>query len=214
MLAFLGVALFATVAFAEGQRVALLPVVVHTQERPEYLQAGMGDMLASRLARTPGLELVRVADPKAATTDLDAARSAARAVGARYVVFGSFTSFGDGASLDLQCASVEGTNAEPRQVFVQSGSLASIIPKLDDLVARIAVYASAPAAPGTRTPAVSAPPAGAPSRAELDDLRRRVEILEEAGRSRGSSTSLLPAAPEAGGAQSATSGSRSSSSAR
>lgn len=186
-------------AAAEPSKVLLLPVVVHSQDRADYLQAGVGDMLASRLAQAGGLSLVRVTDPKSATTDLEAARSAARAAGARYVVFGSFTSFGDGASLDLQCAKTDGTEQGARQFFMQSGALGSIIPRLDDLADRVARYVSEPGAAG-ELPAVSAGSSaarGAVSRAEVDDLRRRVEALEEATRSHATTASGLPPAPKA-----------------
>lgn len=183
-------------AFAvDATKVLVLPVVVHSLDRADYLQAGVGDMMAARLAQAGGLNVVRVTDPKAATTDLETARAAARALGASYVVFGSFTSFGDGASLDLQCAKTAATEEGARQIFVQSGALASIIPKLDDLADRVARYVSAPGAVG-ETPAVSAgPPArGAVSRSEVDDLRRRVEALEEATRSHATTASGLPPA--------------------
>ena len=178
---------------ADTVKVALLPMAVHSQERSEYLQAGIGDMLLSRLSQAPGLSVVRVADLKAATTDLEAARGAARAVGAKYVVFGSFTSFGDGASLDLQCARVDAGEEPARQIFVQSGALGSIIPKIDDLADRVARYVAEPGS-GGEAPAVSAgPPArGSVSRAEFDDLRRRIEAIEETTRPRSSTASGLP----------------------
>lgn len=192
--------LTSTSAAAEGVKVALLPVVVHSQDKSDYLQAGVGDMLGSRLAQAGGLSVVRIGDPKAATTDLEAARNAARAVGARFVVFGSFTSFGDGASLDLQCARTDASDEAARQVFVQSGALASIIPKIDDLADRVARYVLDPAAAG-ELPAVAAGPTsrGAVSRADYDDLRRRIEVLEDANRSKATSASGLPPAPAAGG---------------
>jgi TolB-like protein len=184
-------------AAAEPVKVALLPIVVHSQDRAEYLQAGISDMLMSRLSQTAGLGVVRIADLKAATTDLETARSAARAIGARYVVFGSFTSFGDGASLDLQCARTDASDEGARQVFVQSGALGSIIPRLDDLAERVARYVADPGAGGT-LPAVSAAPLskGSVSRAEVDDLRRRVDALEETTRSHATTASGLPPAPK------------------
>lgn len=184
-------------ASAEPVKLALLPVVVHSQDRAEYLQAGVGDMLMSRLSQTAGLSVVRVTDLKAATTDLEAARGAARAMGARYVIFGSFTSFGDGASLDLQVARTDASDEGARQVFVQSGALGSIIPRIDDLAERVARYVTEPASAGA-VPAVStAPPAkSAVSRGELDDLRRRVDALEETTRSHATTASGLPPPPK------------------
>src|SRR5262249_58820551 len=65
----------------------------------------------------------------------------------------AFTQFGNGASLDLQCAKTQGGDAGgPRRMFVQSGAIGDIIPKLDDVAGKIHLYvtggqATAPAAP-------------------------------------------------------------------
>jgi len=184
-------------AAADAVKLMLLPVVVHSQDRAEYLQAGVGDMLMSRLSQAGGLNVIRVTDSKSATTDLESARSAARAIGARYVVFGSFTSFGEGASLDLLCARTDATDEGARQIFVQSGALGSIIPRIDDLADRVVRYVVEPAA-GGGPPAVSAGPASKAgvSRAEVDDLRRRVDALEESTRSHATTATGLPPVPK------------------
>jgi hypothetical protein len=187
-----------TAAAADPVKVMLLPVVVHSLDQAEYLQTGVGDMLMSRLSQAGGLNVIRVTDLKSATTDLEAARSAARAVGARYVVFGSFTSFGEGASLDLLCARTDATDESARQIFVQSGALGSIIPRIDDLADRVVRYV-AESSSGGGLPAVSAGPAAKAgvSRAEVDDLRRRVDALEEATRSHATTATGLPPPPKA-----------------
>jgi len=162
-------------------RVAILPVVVHSTDSPDFLRAGLSDMLASRLGQVKEISVIRVDDPAQATTDLAAAQAAARTVGAEFVLFGSFTRFGEGASLDLQCASVANGENASRQVFVQAGTLGEIIPKLDDVAGRVAAYVESG---GTNVPAVSAAPPRAAdvSRAEVDDLRRRIDALEKAQR--------------------------------
>lgn len=181
LLAAASLCLAGTDALAEARaRVALLPVVVHSMEDPTYLRAGIADMLAARLALQPDIQVAFVSDASAATTDLAAAQATARAAGAEFVVFGSFTRFGQGASLDLQCASTAGAGAA-RQVFVQSGAVGDLIPRLDDLAQRIAYYVK-----NGEAPAVSAAPpptSSGVSRSDLDDLRRRVEALERAQRS-------------------------------
>jgi TolB-like protein len=181
--------LLALAAGAEPRlRVAVLPVVVHSLEERAYLQSGIADMLSTRLEQNAGLTIVRVRDAAQATTDGEAARQAARAAGAEFVVFGSFTRFGDGASLDLRCLPVAGAPGDdPRSVFVQAGSVGEIIPRLDDVADKVARYVTSGGGPGT--PAVGAGPAVAPGGAppealqdalsELDELRARVERLEE-----------------------------------
>jgi TolB-like protein len=177
--------LSATVSGAEPSvRVVVLPVVVHAIGETGYLQSGIADMLSTRLEQHPGVAVVRVADAAKATLDPEAARQAAKAAGASYAVFGSFTQFGDGASLDLRCVSVQGGGAEDaRSIFVQAGSIGEIIPHLDDVAERVGRYV---VSPGTAAPSVAAGP-GAPAlqgpaaparQGEVDALRSRVERLE------------------------------------
>lgn len=182
-------------AAAPPVRVAILPLVVHALDGHDYLRDGLADMLASRIGRVDGVSVVKVADTGSATRDAETAREAARQVGADFVVFGSFTRFGDGASLDLLCTettSPEDRSAPPvRQVFVQSGTLSDIIPELDGVAAKIARFAAtggpppvaaAPAEPGASGEAsASAGPAAAQSGKpdDLESLRRRVEALEQ-----------------------------------
>lgn len=168
-------ALLAGPARAEERRtIAILPVVVHAREDQTYLREGLADMLASRLGRQPGIGVVRIADPAQATSDANAAREAGRAAGAQWVLYGSFTRFGDGASLDMQCLPVAADGAPgPRSIFVQSGAIAELIPRLDGVAERVAAHVTGRdgAAPG------GAPPGGV-ERAELEELRRRVDALE------------------------------------
>ncbi len=167
---------------AESARIAVLPIVVHSTEDFEYLRTGLADMLFSRLSQTGRLQVVRVQDPAKATTELAAAQEAARIAGAEYVLFGSFTRFGEGASLDVQCAPAQGGEAS-RRIFVQAGELGAIIPKLDELAGKVAHYVTTGDA---GLPAVAAPPpaggaAVAPamlSAQELEDLRKRIESIE------------------------------------
>jgi TolB-like protein len=165
---------------AERVRVALLPIVVHSNDSREYLQQGLSDMLVSRLGRDTRLGVIKVEDPGKATTAIDKAREAGRAESAEFVVFGSFTRFGEGASLDLSVAKVAG-DATARQIFAHSDSLGGIIPMLDGVAEKTALYVVEGAPSG---PAVAAGPAGAASSStaggegEVQELRRRVEALE------------------------------------
>ena len=164
---------FAASAPAEERRtVAILPVVVHALEQQEYLREGLADMLASRLGQQPGIGVIRVDDPGKATLDAREARVAAQAVGAQWVLFGSFTRFGEGASLDMQCLPVAAIGEPgPRSIFVQSAQIAELIPRLDGVAERVALHVLGQD---------GAAPAGAPGagRAELDELRRRIDALE------------------------------------
>lgn len=164
----------------EAVRVAVLPVLVHSDGPEDYLRNGLADMLASRLGQQEGVEVVRVDDPGRATVELEAARAQGQGLGADYVLFGSFTHFGEGASLDLACAPVPESAQAPREIFVQSGTLGEIIPRLDELARKVARYLQDPAAPAP----VSVPPPQADDTelldalSELDELRARVDAIE------------------------------------
>lgn len=134
-------------------KLLLLPIVVHSAEDPSYLREGLSDMLTARLARIGAIQLVAPDANIQGTTQLGRARETARRLGADYVLFGSFTRFGQGASLDVQCASAEpGGRLEPlREIFVHSGSIGDIIPDLDELAGKVSRFAHgeavAPSAP-------------------------------------------------------------------
>jgi TolB-like protein len=184
--------------------VALLPVVVHSIEQTDYLQRGIADMLGTRLEQNASVSVVRVQDAAKATLDPEVARRAAQAAGASYAVYGSFTQFGDGASLDLRCVSAQGAGGDDaRSIFVQAGSIGEIIPRLDEIADRVARYVVSPGAaapPVAAGPGATAPrgPAAPARQGEVDALRSRVERLESAiyGR-QGGAPAQAPPAPSA-----------------
>lgn len=176
-------------AAAERVRVALLPVVVHSAESGDFLQRGLADMLVARLGRDPRLAVIEVEETAAATTDPAAALATGRRVGADWVVFGSFTRFGEGASLDLQLARVGGED-EPRQAFAHAASLGALISMLDGVSERIAARVL-----GREAGAAPAAPMGGADGGEVAELRRRVEALERAVDQLGAAR--MPAEPKA-----------------
>ena len=143
-----GIALWVLVAagLAQGEgpvRLAILPIVVHSADDPTYLRNGLADMLASRVEQSGRFEVIRVVDLESATTLLSKAIEAGRAVGADFVLFGSFTRFGTGASLDMQCVSTRDDYAGEslREIFVHTGSIGEVIPDLDELVGKVGRFA-------------------------------------------------------------------------
>jgi len=159
----------------ERLEIAVIPVVVHSSEDPEYLRAGIGDMLISRLEQAGVLEVVRVTNASKATTSVQAAIETGREAGADFVLFGSFTRFGQGASLDMQAASTApGADGETlREIFVHSGSIGDVIPDLDELVGKVSRFAVSDFKEPT-----SSGPSEARARPSVDKLRRRVDALE------------------------------------
>jgi TolB-like protein len=172
-------------------RIALLPVAVHAAGADvDYLQSGLAEMMAARLDQYDGIIVVRAGADATPPADEAAALEAARALGAQFALWGSFTRFGDGASLDLRCAPVTQTPAADeeardvaRRLFVQSGTLAQIIPQLDTLANKVARHALAgsgePRIVGAEAPAAEATaPAASPG--ALDEIGRRLDALERA----------------------------------
>ena len=173
---------------AERVRVALLPLVVHSGEGREYLQQGMTDMLVSRLGRDRSLAVIPIDEAAAATTDVAAARKVGQSNDAAYVVFGSLTRFGEGASVDLSVASAADDGSEPRTLYVHAGTMGALIPLLDGAAERIAGVVH-----GGRD-GIAPEPDDVGGAGALQELRRRVEVLERAVlRSR------APAVPGGGG---------------
>lgn len=165
-------------ATAAPVRAALLPIAVHSKdEGSAYLSAGLAEMISARLEQSGSVSVVLVPGAAVATSELTKAIEAGKAAGVDFVVFGSFTQFGAGASLDVQAASVNAPpEAQARRIFVQAGTLGEIIPKLDDLAAKIARYMTAGAGAG----AAAAAAAGNedPSGDDFEQLRQRVDRLE------------------------------------
>ena len=174
-------------AAGDGPRLLMLPIVVHSSEDPDYLRSGLSDMLASRFERLGALDLVRGEFDGRGTTDADEAIALARKKGADFVLYGSFTRFGQGASLDVQCAPVaRGEDEEEmetlREIFVHSGSIGEIIPDLDELAGKVSRYArgervevSGRASTNFLTPGAAAVSGGA-----VSELTGRIEALEAA----------------------------------
>ncbi|MCP5056317.1 MAG: hypothetical protein GY937_06275 [bacterium] len=171
-------------------RVAILPIVVHSTTDREYLRSGLADMLTSRLGREKSVAVVKLDDPELATTDASAAKAAAGSSGASWVLYGSFTRFGEGASLDIRCVEVGGEDTQdPRSVFIQAGTLGEIIPRLDNLAKRVAHHVTAgrsslPSVSASEEEAADATMASALD--EIDALRSRIKALEDRAAAAGS----------------------------
>jgi TolB-like protein len=165
---------------AEGTpKLLLLPIVVHSAEDPEYVRDGLADMLTARFSRIGGLELVRQRDADRGTTDRVEALKVARKAGADFVLYGSFTRFGQGASLDVQCSPTDESKgrAPLREIFVHSGSIGEIIPDLDDLAGKVSRFAKGENISSSVPVSEGVAPAASQNLQELID---RIEALEEA----------------------------------
>ncbi len=164
-------------AHAEVIRVAMLPVSVNSSlSETDHLSAGLADMVAARLEQNGQIVIIRLDAPAASRED---AIAAGKKVGAEYVLLGSYTPFGDGASLDPRCASVVGEKAdEPRRIFIHAGSASEIIPKLGVLSESVTRYLVGDAAPPGPMVGEDAAAPVAPDATSLADIEQRVEALE------------------------------------
>src|SRR5262245_48163353 len=200
--ALLGVVLLASVAAAqERTRIVMLPIVVHSaSSNPSYVSRGIHDMIASRLEQTGRVQVERVEDPSAATTVLGKALDWGKSRGGDYLIFGAFTQFGEGASLDVHCLPLtvknEAEAAAARRIFISSGAMGDIIPKLDEIVDRVAVYTKV-GSTQTAGQAAAPPP---PSADALRDFTRRLDALEKAVFKGSAPTAPVPGAAAPGAA--------------
>jgi TolB-like protein len=176
------------IAATANPKLLLLPIVVHSAEDPEYLRDGLYDMLTARFSRIGALDLVARSDSDQGTTDLTRALKLARKAGADFVLYGSFTRFGKGASLDVQCLATDenATHAPLREIFVHSGSIGEIIPDLDELAGKVSRFARGEIIPpASPAPADFAPASRicvrAASRASIRSNSSWTSVVEEAG---------------------------------
>ena len=165
----------------------ILPIVVHSAaSNPSYVSRGITDMISSRLEQTGRVQRGARRGSRARPPRSSARRSSwGKARGGDYLIFGAFTQFGDGASLDVHCLPLNVSNeaeaAAARRIFIQSGAMGDIIPKLDEIVDRVAMYTKV----GARRERGRSGAAGAaaPLRRRADvlrDLVRRLDALEKA----------------------------------
>jgi TolB-like protein len=169
-------------------RIVLLPISVYAAGGDtDYLSSGLAEMIAARLERYHDVDVVRPTADAAAPDGEAEALKAAAALGADFVLFGSFTHFGEGASLDLRCARLaeasERGDGGSRRVFINSGTVAEIIPQLDTLAEKVVRYALGDAGRARRAAEPEAGKGGGSDTAEdaaLADLKRRVDALERA----------------------------------
>jgi len=124
------------------EKVAILPVKIHALEKMEYLQAGLMDMLASRISGKHNVQILdrnQVAKTfKKFKQDLNAttARSLADDLGADYIVSGSVTFFGTGGSIDFKVFSGDVANP-PLAVYSLIEDMNNLLPQFSQVVDEI-----------------------------------------------------------------------------
>ncbi len=131
------------VAAQEGpQRVAILPFTMHTPSDLHYLQDGIRDMLASRLAQQGKVQVMdRSATLQAARSiqgDMNEERAlrVGQNLKADHVIFGSVTALGQSISIDSTMISVS-AQREPLSLTAQTQTMDEVIPEINQFAQRI-----------------------------------------------------------------------------
>lgn len=135
--------LFCTIpAFAAPQRVAILPFEVHAEKDLGFLQEGILDMLASRLAWKDKVEVINKTETRKAYDSVTGFEGESRALlvggklDANYVLFGSLTVFGESVSIDAMMVDVSGQH-QPLPFFAQTRSMGEVIPQINQFATNI-----------------------------------------------------------------------------
>lgn len=117
-------------------KIAILPFAMHTPGELNYLQSGIRDMLASRLAWQGKVQVIDKSSVDQAVKGMKEvpAGEAIRlgtALKADYVLYGSVTGMGQSLSIDAKMTPVTG-NAEPVSFFAQTKNLDDVIPQINN----------------------------------------------------------------------------------
>ena len=132
----------AVTASAAPYRVAILPFDIHAEQDLTFLQEGIMDMLASRLAWQDKVEVINETETRAAMASVEGfeGESQALLVGGKlqadYVLFGSLTVFDGCVSIDGKIADVSGQQ-RPLPFFARTTSMGEVIPKINEFATGI-----------------------------------------------------------------------------
>jgi hypothetical protein len=125
------------ISFAKGpKKVAIVPFAMHADRDLTFLQEGIMDMLASRLAWKGEVQILEKGQVKKQVAQsegpMDRARAldVGRALKADYVIFGSLTVFGESVSLDARILDVPGAE-ELMTAFKQTKGMDEVIPTVN-----------------------------------------------------------------------------------
>ncbi len=123
-------------AAQQPQKIAILPLTAGGQEDIRYIADGLRDMIASRISSDAGLTVMeqaavqrQYAGGAREAPSPEKVRSAGKALGADYVIFGSVAQMGDDLLIAINMLSVAKGGA-PVPVFSQTLGMNEVIPRL------------------------------------------------------------------------------------
>lgn len=123
-------------------KVAILPFNMHTPPQLHYLQAGVRDILAARLAWQGKVQVVdhnvieRALRGKRSDISQAEAVLIGKSVGADYVLYGSITTLGQSVNIDARIMPLNGSK-QPVAMYLQSQNLNDVIPKINQFAQQI-----------------------------------------------------------------------------
>ena len=119
-------------------KVAILPFMIHSQENLDYLQAGIYDILTSRITVEGRIVVIErslveqaLYEEKPTRLDETAASRIGMKIGADYIVLGSITKVGDYISLDARLISLT-EEKPPLSAFTQHKGIDDVMVKIGD----------------------------------------------------------------------------------
>ncbi|KPJ99646.1 MAG: hypothetical protein AMJ60_04375 [Desulfobacterales bacterium SG8_35] len=158
----LGPAHLAAADEGPAKSVAVMPFEMHAPSSMAYLQDGLRDMLASRLAANGGAVIIEhgrveslLQEPGKPLQQKDAVELA-RQLGADYIVTGSLTSLGGSMSLDARVIASD-ESFEPLNFYAAAAQENEVISAINQLSWDIAAKILGAVAPAARAPAKAAP---------------------------------------------------------
>jgi TolB-like protein len=181
-----------------ARTVAVLPFALHAGENLTYLQDGLRDMLASRLAANAGVTIVERSKVDALiqgpgkVLQQNEAQTLARALAADYIISGSLTSLGGAISIDTTVFPADVTSA-PRSFYASAPQENETIGAINQLswdIAEKVFDRTRPATPGQ--PVVRQP---APTQGDSTMDAFKTEHPEKALRSQGVSQTASMGSP-------------------
>ena len=183
---------------AEPKRVALLPFKINAEKDMTFMQNGIFDMLASRLAQEGEVVVIGRQEAesafKAAGSPEPVTESVARTIGsslnADYTLFGSVTVLGKSISIDAKMVDVT-AKTPTASFFDQSEDLGGIITKTNQIATKInaSVFGRQPVVAQKAAPAETAAPASKP--APADELHEHPEKLLKKGGAEGEGSPFI-----------------------
>jgi TolB-like protein len=119
-------------------KVAILPFMIHSSENLDYLQAGINDILTSRITVEERVVVMErsiveraLYEERPMRLDETAATKIGMRIGADYVVLGSITKIGDYISLDVRLISIS-EEKPPLTAYAQHKGIDDVMVKIGD----------------------------------------------------------------------------------